>query len=203
MEHTSASTPDQAKAAGLLFTAAEFGAHRQELERLLEIRDRDLPQLFRDARTFVASDTAEEMVQIREDLVVVEARIGWLDAVLREARLIDDNVAPGLVGIGRETDVEYVGSGRVVTYRITGGALSAGPGTISAGSPAGRALIGRTAGDVVEVNLPGGRSEHLRVLAVRPGATPDDSLTADGQALAVGAVHNVEAEERSPNQGAQ
>jgi len=180
MEHTSASTPTQAKGTGLLFTAAELGAHRQELERLLEIRDRDLPQLLRDARTFVASDTAEEMVQIHEDLAVVEARIGWLDAVLREARVIDDTTAPGLVDIGRETDVEYLGSGKVVTYRVAGSALSAGPGTISAGSPAGRALIGRTAGDVVQVNLPGGHAEHLRVLAVRPGAAPNDSHTANG-----------------------
>lgn len=181
MEHVSATTPSQVREAGLLFTAAEFSAHRQELERLLEIRDRDLPQLFRDARTFVASDTAEEIVQIHEDLAVVEARISWLDAILRDAKVISENVAPGRVDIGRETDVEYVSSGKVVTYRLRGSGLSGGPGAVSAASPVGRALIGRAAGDVVEVKLPGGEAQHLRVLAVRPGAALENSPVVNDQ----------------------
>ena len=73
----------------------------------------------------------------------------------------------GVVSVGRLVEVEYQGSGRVVAYHVTGSALSAGPGSLSAGSPVGRALMGRVAGDVVAVDLPTGRVEHLRVLAVR------------------------------------
>lgn len=160
--------------AGPLFTAAELAAYRRELDRLVQIRDHDLPELFRDARTFVAADTAEEIVQIHEDLAVIEARIRRLDETLREARVIDDDAAPELVEIGREIDVEYLDSGKVLTYRVTGSALSSGPGTISAGSPVGRALLGHAVGAVADVRLPGGKAARLRILAVRPGSADGD-----------------------------
>jgi len=167
MVQLTTSTPVQPGETGLLFTAAEVEAHREELERLLEIRDRDLPRLRRHVRGFVASDVAEEIVQIQEDLAVVEQRISWLEETLREARIVTD-VEDGVVSVGRLVEVEYQGSGRVAAYHVTGSALSAGPGSLSAGSPVGRALMGRVAGDVVAADLPTGRVEHLRILAVRP-----------------------------------
>jgi transcription elongation factor GreA len=169
MDGKTTATPDQTDTAGLLFTATEHESHRQELERLLEIRDRDLPQLLRQARGFVASDAAEEIAQLQEDIAVVDVRIGWLEELLRHARIVDDTLASGVVSVGCVVDLEYLDSGRVVTYHVAGSALSADTGALSAGSPVGRALIGRRAGDVVEVQLPTGRSERLRVLAVRLG----------------------------------
>ena len=50
------------------------------------MRDRDLPELLRDARGFVASDAEEEIAQIRDDHVFVDARIAHLEAPLRDAR---------------------------------------------------------------------------------------------------------------------
>jgi hypothetical protein len=54
---------------------AEFDHYRDQLVELHRVRERDLPQLLRDARGFVANDTAEEIAQTREDEAVVEARI--------------------------------------------------------------------------------------------------------------------------------
>jgi hypothetical protein len=44
---------------------------------------------------------------------------------------------------------------------------------VSPGSPVGRALIGTAAGDVVRVELPGGRLRELRVLRVVPTPSHD------------------------------
>ena len=127
------------------------------------MRDRDLPGLLRDARGFVASDAEEEIAQIREDHVFVETRIARLEALLRDAHVIDDGEAPGMAFPGRVVEVEYTRSGKLASYRIGG---AGGPSTVSAGSPVGQALIGRAAGDVVAVDLPGGRVEELRIVAV-------------------------------------
>jgi transcription elongation factor GreA len=153
---------------GLLCTPAELESHRCALERLVEIRDRDLPQLLREARGLVSSDAEEEIVQIKQDQTVVEARIGHLEQLLRGARVLAEKAAPGVVSVGSRVRVEDVSTGKVVTYQVTGTALSAGNRVLSAGSPVGRALMGHVAGDTVDAVLPAGRIENLRIVSVEP-----------------------------------
>lgn len=157
--------PDQPNPSSLL-TRADYELHRDHLQALRRVRDRDLPELLREARGFVASDAEEEIAQIREDHVFVETRIAHLEALLREAHVITDDEAPGMAFPGRVVEVQYTRSGKSATYRIAGAGGPGGPGTVSAGSPVGRALIGRVAGEVVAVELPGGRVEELRLVSV-------------------------------------
>jgi transcription elongation factor GreA len=149
-----------------VLTPAEHEACVEELRRLREVRDRDLPGLLREARTFVASDAVEEMIQISEDQAVVGARIGRLEALLRTARVVEDDVAAHVVALGRSVQLEYLRTGHVATYRVAGVPQQFGSGTVSAASPLGAALMGRSAGDLVAVALPGGRVEDVRILSV-------------------------------------
>jgi transcription elongation factor GreA len=158
--------PDHPNSASLL-TRADYEQYRAHLDELRRVRDLDLPELLRDARGFVASDAEEEIAQIRDDHVFVEARIAHLEALLDDARVIADSEAPGVAFPGRVVDVEYVRSGKHATYRIAAAGGAARPGTVSAGSPVGQGLIGRARGDVVSVELPNGRAEELRIVAVR------------------------------------
>src|SRR3954469_7484641 len=101
-----------------LLTRGDYKQYRAQLEELRRVRDRDLAELLRDARGFVASDADEEIAQIRDDHVFVEARIAHLQALLREARVIGDSEAPDVAFPGRVVDVEYTRSGKQATYRI-------------------------------------------------------------------------------------
>ena len=110
--------PDHPNSASLL-TRADYDQYRAQLEELRRVRDRDLPELLRDARGFVASDAEEEMAQIREDHVFVESRIAHLEALLHDAHVISDSDAPGVAFPGRVVDVEYTSSRkrRIVAVR--------------------------------------------------------------------------------------
>jgi transcription elongation factor GreA len=158
--------PDHPNSASLI-TRADYEQYRADLQELRRVRDRDLPELLRDARGFVASDAEEEIAQIREDHVFVESRIARLEALLRDAHVIADSEAPDVAFRGRVVDVEYTRSGKQASYRIASPGSGARPGTVSAGSPVGQGLIGRGRGDHVSVELPDGRAEELRVVAVR------------------------------------
>ena len=150
-----------------LLTPQEFERYGEELERLRAIRDRDLPDLLREARTFVANDAAEEVIQIHEDQAVVNARIGRLEELLSTAQVIDGDLAPDVVTLGRNVEVEYLRTGKVANYLIAGvPPSSAGDGTVSAASPIGAALMGRSPGEIVAVELPRGRIENLRIVSV-------------------------------------
>lgn len=150
-----------------ILTTDEHARLSRQLAELRTIRDRDLPALLRDAHGFVASDAEEEILQIQEDFVAVDARIRHLQQLLRDAQVIDDEwLAPDLAAPGRTVKVRYVGGARIVTYRLAGTSSPEGR-TVSLRSPVGQALVGRAVGDVVEAHLPGGRIEQLEILDVR------------------------------------
>jgi transcription elongation factor GreA len=61
-------------------------------------------------------------------------------------------------------------SGDTLAYSIAGAHAESEAGVVSAVSPVGEALLGRSAGDLVQVKLPRGRTRELEVLAIRQSA---------------------------------
>lgn len=165
-ETTRCAVPSRASPPPLL-TPQEHDGYLEELSRLREIRNREIPELLRAARAFVANAAAEEVIQIQEDQAVIDARMGRLEDLLATAQIVDAYAAPQVVTLGRTVEVEYVRTAKVASYLIAGVPRSpAGSGTVSAASPIGAALMGRSAGDIVTVELPRGRVEELRILSV-------------------------------------
>src|SRR4051794_2401865 len=104
---------DTAGTPAMLLTADEFARYRSELENLRQIRERRMPELLRDARTFVANDAIEEIAQIQEGDAVALARISWLQELLNSATVVADGEALDVATLGRAVEVEYIRSGRV------------------------------------------------------------------------------------------
>jgi transcription elongation factor GreA len=157
----------------LVLGAAEFAEYERELQRLRAIRDHELPDRMRQARGFVAADTAEEIAHIQDDQVVTDARIARLEELLRTATVLPDGPADGVATLGCTVEVEYERTGRRASYRLNGIASGGDDGAVSARSPVGRAVMGRRAGDVVSVELPSGRLEALRIVAVTRSPAAD------------------------------
>lgn len=148
-----------------ILTRQEHDRCQAQLAELLRIRDRDLPDLLREARTFVASDAVEEIAQIQDDATLVDARIAQLEAQLRDATVVDDSDVNGGIAPGHLVTVVYPRTDKEVDYVI--GADPIGEArAVSTRSPVGQALLGRAAGDTVTFELPNGRTEEVRVLDV-------------------------------------
>jgi transcription elongation factor GreB len=80
-----------------------------------------------------------------------------------------EGVPEGEIGFGAWVSLEDEGGG-LATWRIVGpDEADARRGTVSALSPLGRALLGRVAGETVEVQRPGGAREYtIREVRRRP-----------------------------------
>ena len=155
-----------------VLTRREYDRCQAQLAELQRIRDRDLPELLRDARTFVANDAVEEIAQIQEDQAVVEARIARLELLLREATVLEqEDVADGIAP-GDLVTVHYTRLGKDVEY-VLGGDPRGDARGVSIRSPVGQALLRRAAGDVVTFELPNGRVEEVRVVAVSAAGRRD------------------------------
>jgi len=101
----------------------------------------------------------------------IEGRIAEVESKLANAQVIDPSEvdADGRVVFGATVDIEDAESGERSTYQIVGDdEADIKGGKISVNSPIARALIGKTEGDSVEVQAPGGVRSY-EILAVRYG----------------------------------
>ncbi|MDE0462456.1 MAG: transcription elongation factor GreA [Caldilineaceae bacterium] len=91
----------------------------------------------------------------------VEGRIRELKVKIHNAQIIDDTQTPdNQVALGRSVVVRENGYDDEEIYTIVGSTeTDPSNGRISNESPIGKALIGRTAGDVVRVDAPAGEIE--------------------------------------------
>lgn len=99
----------------------------------------------------------------------IEGRIAEVESKLSMAQIIDPSSlnADGKVVFGATVDLEDEDSGQNVTYQIVGeDEADLKLGLINVSSPIARALIGKSEGDTVEVQTPGGL-RHYEVVAVR------------------------------------
>ncbi len=153
----------------VLLTVA--GAERLRLE-LQKLKSVDRPQAIEalaEARSHGDLSENAEYDAARDHQGFIEGRIAELEAQLARAEIIEPEKldAQGKVVFGATVDLYDSDADTNVTYRIVGD-LEADleRGEISLGSPIARALIGKTQGDEVEVQTPGGVRVY-EVLAVR------------------------------------
>ena len=99
----------------------------------------------------------------KEKQSFVEGRIVELEGKLGSAQIIDPKAlnADGRCVFGSTVVLEDVENGDVVTYQIVGeDEANIKQSKISIGSPIARALIGKSSGDIAEVQAPGGIREY-------------------------------------------
>jgi transcription elongation factor GreA len=142
---------------------------RAELQRLKTIERPSVIAAIAEARSHGDLSENAEYDAAKERQGFIEGRIKDVEGKLGNAQIIDPKLldADGRVVFGSTVELEDVGAGTKVVYQIVGDdEADLKAGKISLNSPVARALIGKYAGDVVEVHTPGGVREY-EVLDVR------------------------------------
>ena len=142
---------------------------REELKRLKTIDRPSVVAAIAEARSHGDLSENAEYDAAKERQGFIEGRIADVEGKLGNAQIIDPAAldADGRVVFGATVDLEDTDSGQKVTYQIVGDdEADLKKNKISLNSPVARALIGKFAGDVAEVQTPGGRREY-EILDVR------------------------------------
>ena len=142
---------------------------RAELHRLKTVDRPAAIAAIAEARSH--GDLAEnaEYDAAKERQGFLEGRIARLEAKLASAHVVDPAAidAEGRIVFGATVDLEDLETGEEVRYQIVGNdEADIKHGKISIESPIARALIGKSAGDIAEVQAPAGVREY-EVLEVR------------------------------------
>jgi transcription elongation factor GreA len=130
---------------------------RKELRELVEVRRPDLAQKLKEA---VAQGDLKENADYhdaKEKQAFIEGRIQHIEAILRNATVVDDSGPSDEVRIGSVVVIREDGLDEDEEYKIVGSA-EANPQErkISHESPIGAALLGKKKGKKVKVETPGG-----------------------------------------------
>lgn len=146
------------------------GAELLKLE-LQRLRSEDRPSvILAIAEARAQGDLSEnaEYEAAKEKQSFIEGRIAELESKLSNLQVIDPATlnAEGRVVFGATVRFEDLDSGEAKTYQIVGeDEADIKGGKVSVGSPIARALIGKSEGEIAEVQSPGGIKE-LEVLEV-------------------------------------
>ncbi|TCV90836.1 transcription elongation factor GreA [Sulfurirhabdus autotrophica] len=138
-------------------------ALRAELHQLKTVERQSVIAAIAEARSHGDLSENAEYDAAKERQSFVEGRIAEVEGKLSNAQIIDPTQldVDGRCVFGATLDLEDLESGDKVTYQIVGDdEADIKKGKISIGSPVARALIGKYAGDVAEVQAPGGIREY-------------------------------------------
>ncbi len=141
---------------------------RNELHQLKTVERPSVIAAIAEARSHGDLSENAEYDAAKERQSFVEGRIAEVEYKLSNAQIIDPKQldADGRCVFGATVELEELETGVKVTYQIVGDdEADIKKNKISIGSPIARALIGKSAGDVAEVQAPVGVREY-DILAV-------------------------------------
>ncbi len=148
---------------GEMLTAEGYQRLQEELDTLINVKRPEIAQELFEAR--IDKDFRENAPfdAAKHHQAEVEARIRQLQAVLARAQIIDGSSTSttGRIALGARVVLRDLEHDEELEYTLVS-QNEADPraGRISIGSPVGRALIDRVAGETIQVEAPGGSVKY-------------------------------------------
>lgn len=137
---------------------------QEELDYLRNVKRKEVAERLKEARSYGDLSENSEYDDARNEQAFVEGRIAMLENTLRNAVIMDapeDEAEAGKIRLGSTVVLKDLEYGDLLEYTIVG-TVEADPAKnkISNESPVGKAIMGKTKGEVVVVEAPAGRIEY-------------------------------------------
>ena len=140
----------------------------QELEFLKTEKRKEVVERIKIARSFGDLSENSEYDSAKEEQAFVEGRIVTLEKMIRNAVIIKEDASnSSVVSLGKSVKFKELPDGDEELYTIVGSAESDPfEGKISNDSPMAQSLLGKTVGDRVTVQTPGGEMK-VEILEIK------------------------------------
>jgi len=152
----------------LILTAQGLQKLEDELDHLKSVKRREVAERIKQALDFGDISENSEYEDAKNEQAFLEGRIITLEKKLRNARVIDDkDVLTNQVSLGSKVKIKDLETGEDLEYSIVS-SLEADPSEdrISNESPVGKAILGKTVGAVVDVDVPAGIIQY-KILEIK------------------------------------
>lgn len=139
---------------------------KEELIYLQTVREREVSELIREARSFGDLSENSEYDEAKTEQGKLYSKIAEIINLIENAEVIEKVESAGTIVLGSKVKVRDIDAGTVEEYQIVG-SQEADPmqGRISDDSPFGRGLLGHKSGETVTVEAPMGQL-HFEILEI-------------------------------------
>jgi len=140
------------------YTAEGLKKLRDELNQLKDVERPKASQAIADARDKGDLSENAEYDAAKEAQGMLELRIAKLEETLANARLIDESqLDTSKILVHSTVKIKNKANGMQMTYKLVAQSeADLKAGKISVDSPIGKGLLGKTVGDVAEIQVPNG-----------------------------------------------
>ena len=147
-------------------TRDKFEELRNEQEYLKTVREKEVAELIKEARSFGDLSENSEYDEAKNEQGKLYARINELESILSNYEIIDESADISTVRTGSRIRVKDLGDNSEEEYYIVG-STEADPmeNRISVESPFGKAVLGKKKNDKVKVEAPAGVIEY-KILSI-------------------------------------
>lgn len=130
----------------------------EELDELKSVKRREVAEKIKVALGYGDLSENSEYDEAKNEQGLIEARIAEIEATLKNVKIIDeDNLSTEHVQLGNTVTVKDIDEDEILVLHIVGSKeVDVEAGKISDESPIGKALIGHSKGDVIDVEAPAG-----------------------------------------------
>jgi transcription elongation factor GreA len=139
----------------------------QELEQLKSVKRKEVVERIKIARSFGDLSENSEYDSAKEEQAFVEGRIGTIETMIRNAKIIEaSEMNADEVSLGKTVTFIELPDGEEESYTIVGSA-EADPfeGKISNDSPIAKSMLGKRVGDKVIVQTPAGEM-NVKIVSI-------------------------------------
>ena len=147
-------------AEAVLLTQEGFNELEAERDELVSVRRKEVAARLKEAISYGDLSENAEYDAAKNEQAELEERILKLEAMIRNAKIINqDDVGIDKVNVGLEVKVRDLDENEDIDYVIVGITQSdpfAEPAKVSTDSENGKALLGQSVGDGVELSVPDG-----------------------------------------------
>ena len=155
----------------VILTAAGLRTYERELDELKRVRRQEIAERIKQAIEYGDISENSEYDSAKNEQAFIEQRITELERMLRRAVIIreDENLSVEEVSLGVHVRIKLLEDNEEFLYALVG-SVEANPlqKRISNESPLGRALLGKRAGDIVDVSLSAGVARY-QILEITRG----------------------------------
>ena len=130
----------------------------EELDELKSVKRREVAEKIKIALGYGDLSENSEYDEAKNEQGLIEARIAEIEAILKNVKIIDeDNLSTEHVQLGNTVTVKDIDEDEILVLHIVGSKeVNVEKNKISDESPIGKALMGHTKGETVEVEAPMG-----------------------------------------------
>ncbi len=152
-------------------TKSDLQKMQEEIDHRVQVLRPQLIEEVQTARAFGDLSENYEYKVAKQEKNRNDARIRYLQRMIKTARVIEDNSAADTAGLYDFVDIRMENTGATRRIQlVTTLRQDALRGLISKESPVGKAVMGRRVGERVQAVMENGRSFYVEILAIEKGA---------------------------------